>query len=1097
MDIIGDAAIVIGADDTSFKKDLDKKITPAAKAAGDSAGKSFGERFSAALGKSGDISGGVMKALSTIGGAAAGVSTATTALGSLATVVSQASGALALYPAVLSTFKIASQTAQLAVDGVGDALTASGEDAKKFNEALKDLSPSAQAFVRSAVGLKDAWEGVGSSVQESFFTGLAAQVKPLADQYLPVLKQGLTGVSEGLNLGARSLASWAAQSSTVSSVKSVLDDVGLSVKTLAPATSNAAEALKVFLEAGISRMPELSRWIANAATGLSGFVTSAASSGALDAWIDRGISSLQTMGEVAASVGSILSSVFKGISTASPASPLELVNTTLRAIAVEVAKPAFTSGIGAVFSGISTGAAAVRAALPDVATALASLAPTLSNLASAGGAAFGASLTIIAQAIIAAAPTLDIMTKALEPWAPLLGQIAPMIYAVSKAAAVASAATAAWTAIQTAHTAVLAAGGLAAYLKTLPLVTAATKAWAVVQGALNLVMNANPIGLVITALAALVAGVTLAYQNSETFRDIVNTAWAAVKDGIAAVVEWITGTVVPAISSGWSTVSEGASALGSALSSVWTSITSGLSTLKDFFVTAWASVQSALSTFKDWLVTTFGPAFTTLKAVIEAAFTAAQILIKAWWEIQLKPLFELAKSGVQALGAVFTWLYENAVKPAFEGVKTVVAAVWEFLQSQFALLKTALTAVGAVFTWLYESAVKPAWAKVQDVTAAARAALQVVFDAIGTALTTVGKVFSDFYSSKVKPVWDTVCSTIKSGYDTVVSVVFTAFEKAIGLLVTAFEKAKTGIGNAWDGIKELTKAPIRFVIETVLNNGLIRAFNWLGDRVHGPHIDNIPLPFAKGGVLPGYTPGRDVHRFYSPTAGALALSGGEAIMRPEFTRAVGGPSGISRLNALARRGALGFAGGGVLDWVASQGQAALGWIQDTSSDIWRALSDPVSFMKQYMPQVTSGGVLADYANSAVAHLVEPAAAIIRRLFSEVISAYNTYLASLQPVAPASAQGGGGGGWSRGGVLPSRPLVFDHGGVLPPGPSLVLNGTGGPEALYPGAGATYFDVDITVAVDDLEKIKTIDEFIAMLRNARGVKRTTERSGRVSL
>lgn len=65
---------------------------------------------------------------------------------------------------------------------------------------------------------------------------------------------------------------------------------------------------------------------------------------------------------------------------------------------------------------------------------------------------------------------------------------------------------------------------------------------------------------------------------------------------------------------------------------------------------------------------------------------------------------------------------------------------------------------------------------------------------------------------------------------------------------------------------------------------------------------------AMGGVLPGYTPGRDVHMFSSPTGGQLALSGGEAIMRPEWTRAVGGPAAVAAMNRAAR----GFAGGGVL-----------------------------------------------------------------------------------------------------------------------------------------------------------------------------------------
>ncbi|MFJ9234384.1 transglycosylase SLT domain-containing protein [Streptomyces anulatus] len=75
---------------------------------------------------------------------------------------------------------------------------------------------------------------------------------------------------------------------------------------------------------------------------------------------------------------------------------------------------------------------------------------------------------------------------------------------------------------------------------------------------------------------------------------------------------------------------------------------------------------------------------------------------------------------------------------------------------------------------------------------------------------------------------------------------------------------------------------------------------------------------ALGGVLPGYTPGRDVHVFSSPTAGELHLSGGEAVMRPEFTAAVGADE-VNRINAAARAGGVGgvrtamkFAKGGVL-----------------------------------------------------------------------------------------------------------------------------------------------------------------------------------------
>ncbi|MFJ8699465.1 transglycosylase SLT domain-containing protein [Streptomyces ardesiacus] len=76
---------------------------------------------------------------------------------------------------------------------------------------------------------------------------------------------------------------------------------------------------------------------------------------------------------------------------------------------------------------------------------------------------------------------------------------------------------------------------------------------------------------------------------------------------------------------------------------------------------------------------------------------------------------------------------------------------------------------------------------------------------------------------------------------------------------------------------------------------------------------------ALGGVLPGYTPGSDVHTFTSPTAGTLHLSGGEAVMRPEWTAAVGADT-VTRWNHIARTKGVGglreemkFAKGGILE----------------------------------------------------------------------------------------------------------------------------------------------------------------------------------------
>lgn len=58
----------------------------------------------------------------------------------------------------------------------------------------------------------------------------------------------------------------------------------------------------------------------------------------------------------------------------------------------------------------------------------------------------------------------------------------------------------------------------------------AIKAWSVAQGILNIALAANPIGLVVLALAALVGGLIYAYKHSETFRRIVDKAFSVVKE---------------------------------------------------------------------------------------------------------------------------------------------------------------------------------------------------------------------------------------------------------------------------------------------------------------------------------------------------------------------------------------------------------------------------------------------------------------------------------------------------------------------------------------------------------------------------------------
>jgi len=105
------------------------------------------------------------------------------------------------------------------------------------------------------------------------------------------------------------------------------------------------------------------------------------------------------------------------------------------------------------------------------------------------------------------------------------------------------------------------AGGILVANAAMKVMTVATQAWTVVQKIAtaaqwlwNAALSANPIGLVIIAIAALGAAFVIAYKKSETFRDIVQGALGVVKGVVgslagafenlkriaSAVFDWIT-----------------------------------------------------------------------------------------------------------------------------------------------------------------------------------------------------------------------------------------------------------------------------------------------------------------------------------------------------------------------------------------------------------------------------------------------------------------------------------------------------------------------------------------------------------------------------
>lgn len=261
-------------------------------------------------------------------------------------------------------------------------------------------------------------------------------------------------------------------------------------------------------------------------------------------------------------------------------------------------------------------------------------------------------------------------------------------------------------------------------------------------------------------------------------------------------------------------------------------------------------------------------------ALSQVASTVAQVK-----DSKLDPAMTEATAGVTEYGLA-TAEQTAAVQAAWTATGTVVA------NAAGAVISPAVRGLGQVSQSTVAGMIVPALAGMRSNIAATAAGVQ-------TAAT-----------GQINPAIASVGSTVQGVHAGTVDPVLAAMRGAVGNTAASFGTGASAIAAQWNQVREATAAPVRFTIGTVFNNGLVGMWNSVADLIGTSKMNPYPIGFASGGVLPGYTPGRDVHQFASPTGGRLALSGGEAIMRPEWTRAVGGPNAVARMNALARSGQL-------------------------------------------------------------------------------------------------------------------------------------------------------------------------------------------------
>lgn len=125
---------------------------------------------------------------------------------------------------------------------------------------------------------------------------------------------------------------------------------------------------------------------------------------------------------------------------------------------------------------------------------------------------------------------------------------------------------------------------------------------AVSQAILNAVMALNPLGLVLIAIVALVAGIVLLYRHSETARQIIDAAFAGIKQAASVALGWITNTGIPLAIAAWNSAKP-------VIMALWAVVKAHFELIK-------AAIQTAVSVISALLHGNFSEAFDIAKAAV-------------------------------------------------------------------------------------------------------------------------------------------------------------------------------------------------------------------------------------------------------------------------------------------------------------------------------------------------------------------------------------------------------------------------------------------------------------------------------------------------
>lgn len=336
-----------------------------------------------------------------------------------------------------------------------------------------------------------------------------------------------------------------------------------------------------------------------------------------------------------------------------------------------------------------------------------------------------------------------------------------------------------------------------------PKIVTVIKAVKTAFAAFNATLLANPIVLIVAAIAALVAGFVLLWNKCEGFRNFWINLWENVKNVCKKVIDGIVGFfngIINFIKNNWqSLLLFLVNPFAGAFKLLYDNC-EGFRNFVDGIIQKIKNIFASIVSFIDTNVIQpiknfFAPIVGWFTELFMSIYNSLASIINVIWGI-IQGLWQMI---VALFTAAITWINENVIAPIVNAVTTAINAVktglqvaWEFIKSIFITIATwvndnvlvpIMTLLSTVWTWIQENIIMPiknaftaAWDSLKTGAANAWEGIKNVFSSVASFF---GDVFSKAWQ-KVKNVFSAGGKIFEGIKDSIANVFKTVVNKIIG-----------------------------------------------------------------------------------------------------------------------------------------------------------------------------------------------------------------------------------------------------------------------------------------------------------------------------